>query len=167
MPAKCTQRHTENGFSWVLVLGFFQWDFRLWIIIPETLRECFPGSWDLRLLEVPPVNTWSPKVSKTATVLQNIWCHIVWSDVNTPAPSICPLPAFRPAHTCVYVSPSALSEHISSCRYVPSFDSTRYSSPPCLFCLQTCHSFKCFQNQESPVPSYLQKQGEHQPADIK
>lgn len=127
MLAKCTQRHTQRGLSWVLVLGFFQWYFHLWIILPETLQDGCPGSWDLRLLEVPPVNSWRLKVGRTATVLWNIWCHVVQSAVNTPGPGTFPLPAFRPAHTYLYESPSPLSEHFFLHRYGPSFDSAQYS----------------------------------------
>ena len=60
---------TQQGLSWVLVLGFIQWYFHLWIILPETLQDGCPGSWDLGLLEVPPVNSWTLKVGKTVTVL--------------------------------------------------------------------------------------------------
>lgn len=60
--------HRQHGLLWVLMLGLFQCYFHLWIILIETLQNGCPGSWDLRPLDVPSINSWSLKVHKTVKV---------------------------------------------------------------------------------------------------
>lgn len=121
MLASCTQRHTQTAWFVVLVLRLFRCYFHLWIILIEILEDGCPGSWDFRLLEVPPINSWSLKVHHTVTVLWNICCHIAQSTLNTLGPNTFSLSVFSPACTCVQESPSPLTECFPAHGYGLSF----------------------------------------------
>lgn len=101
--------------------------------------------WDFRLLRVPPINSWSPMVHQTVTVLWNCCCHIVHWALNTQGP----------ACTCVGVT--FFPDWTLSFTWIGTFLCV-HSFPTLPVILQTCHSFKSFQTEESFGPSCLQRQ---------